>query len=46
VRLAELDERALIALFNRTLAAASSVRDWLQVPLASEPLTEAFELRA
>jgi len=45
-RLAELDEPALMALFDRMLAAASSVRDWLQAPLASEPVTEAFELCA
>lgn len=37
-RLSELDEPALFALFDRLLSAASSVRDWLQAPLESEPM--------
>jgi hypothetical protein len=32
--LAELDEASVLALFERLLAAASAVRDWLDVPLA------------
>jgi hypothetical protein len=46
VRLSELDEPALMALFDRVLAAASSVRDWLQEPLTPEPAAHGFELRA
>jgi hypothetical protein len=41
-RLAELDEAGVVALFDRLLAAASAVRDWLREPLpepdAREPL--------
>ncbi|KQU73492.1 MULTISPECIES: CesT family type III secretion system chaperone [unclassified Rhizobacter] len=44
--LSELDEPALMALFDRVLAAASSVRDWLLEPLAPEPAAHGFQLRA
>jgi hypothetical protein len=46
LRLTELDEPALTALFDRVLAAASSVRDWLQEPLMSGPALPGTELRA
>ena len=45
-RLSELDDPALMALFDRVLAAASSVRDWLHEPLTPEPAARGFELRA
>jgi hypothetical protein len=46
LRLTELDEPALMVLFDRVLAAASSVRDWLQEPLTSGPALPGVELRA
>ena len=46
LRLTELDEPALMILFDRVLAAASSVRDWLQEPLTSGPACPGIELRA
>lgn len=46
LRLSELDEPALTALFDRVLAAATSVRDWLQEPLMSGPALPGAELRA
>jgi hypothetical protein len=46
LRVTELDEPTLMALFDRVLAAATSVRDWLQEPLMSGPALPGTELRA
>lgn len=45
-RLTELDESAMVALLDRMLAAASSVRDWLQEPLVPERALPTMEWRA